>query len=56
LFIFGLRDESVVNILFINVLSYDEYWLGIWPYEPLTIFKARNCKLLAWKGGDNAHI
>ena len=56
LFMFGLLEESVFSMLFIRDFSSYEYWLGICPYVPLTIFKAKNCRLFAVNGGLNAHI
>jgi hypothetical protein len=56
LLMLGLLEESVVNKLFIKLFRSNEYCDGIWPYDPFTIFNAKNCKLLALKGGSNAHI
>ena len=52
----GLRLGLVFSIDFINWLSSYEYRLGILANDPLTIFKAKNCKLLAVKGGERQHI
>ncbi len=56
LLMLGLLDESVLSMLFIKDLSSYEYWFGIGPYAPFTIFNAKNWRLFATKGGLNAQI
>lgn len=55
-FMFGRRFEFVFSIDFIKFLKSWEYCGGMFGYAPRTIFNARNCRLLAVKGGLNAHI
>lgn len=52
----GLVWGLVFNIDFIRAFKSAEYWGGMLAYEPLTIFKAKNWRLLAVNGGTKAQI
>jgi hypothetical protein len=53
---FGRNDSFVCSIDLIRFFIYIEYLFGICPYDPFTIFNAKNCILFAVKGGFNEHI
>ena len=54
--IVGLWFGLVLSIDLINRDKSWEYWVGIFAKDPLTILRAKNCKLLAVKGGLREHI
>ena len=51
----GLLIGSTCNRDYTNYLTLVEYLSGNGLYYPLTIFKARPCKLSALKGGFKVH-
>lgn len=53
--IVGRLDSLVCSIKRTKLRSPSEYIFGRGGGAPCTIFKARNCKLLAWNGGCRAH-